>query len=790
MVDVAALSFQVDSRPLKEAVRDLTSLDRAGKTAARSMGQAARTTNAVARDIHAAARGWQSVAGGASRAETAMSGAARQATRVAQPMKGAGFATANLAAQFNDIGVMLASGQSPLLLAAQQGTQINQVLTQMRASGAPLRQTLVSAFSSIISPMSLLTFGLIGGGAAITQFALEAINAGRDTREFGGVLDDVNDRLSTLERITVQATAPVEELSETYGRLAESIRGVASAQRELRFHEANEAARNLAQGLTEPADRLLGGPRRELQHAFGLAGTAETGGFRFERRPEVRRGIGRIEEFQALQARAGAEADPERRLEILQSMRPVLAELVSFDNERNEIEREIESRLLDSIDATARLIALKERGLDVDKSAAREAEKRFERDLRWSDQQLKTIRDREFLARQEFIFGRDSAEIENARADQARLNFVLEVERTELSRQRKDFLIEEFKRLQDSEALLRKKTHAEREAAQAKRESEAREREQRREREQEQRRAEENARRIAREHERAMTALHGAEISLASPYEQAVDAARQWRDATIASLDETDARYAEYVGRVQSVYSATIIQAAVEEADRRLQVSRRWQDGIRRGLDSYAQDAVNVGAQIEGATVNAFRGMEDALASFVTTGKLSFRDFANSVIQDLVRIAIRTQITGPLAAGLFGGLGGLFGGAGHGGATALAAGTPAELSLGVGGFADGGRARSGLALVGERGPELVDFRQPAQVYSNERLRSALAGGNGGNAKPGGDLVINIGPIQSTDGPGVRAALDQAIPRISAAVYGSIQEDGGRPSSLRSSFRRG
>ncbi|MFO0271360.1 MAG: phage tail length tape measure family protein [Gemmatimonadota bacterium] len=42
--------------------------------------------------------------------------------------------------------------------------------------------------------------------------------------------------------------------------------------------------------------------------------------------------------------------------------------------------------------------------------------------------------------------------------------------------------------------------------------------------------------------------------------------------------------------------------------------------------------------------------------------------------------------------------------------------------------ADGGYTPPGLTLVGERGPELVDFRMPARVYTNQQLSGAMAGG--------------------------------------------------------------
>lgn len=85
---------------------------------------------------------------------------------------------------------------------------------------------------------------------------------------------------------------------------------------------------------------------------------------------------------------------------------------------------------------------------------------------------------------------------------------------------------------------------------------------------------------------------------------------------------------------------------------KKLQEARDPLSGSIRGLRSYSNEAMNLAKGIEGAWTSGFTAMEDALVKFTMTGKLSFQDMANSIISDLMRIAIRSSITGPLASGL------------------------------------------------------------------------------------------------------------------------------------------
>lgn len=66
------------------------------------------------------------------------------------------FNTANIAAQFQDIGVTAAMGMNPLLIALQQGTQLSALLNSMKK---PI-QGLADAFKQIINPTSLWTIAL------------------------------------------------------------------------------------------------------------------------------------------------------------------------------------------------------------------------------------------------------------------------------------------------------------------------------------------------------------------------------------------------------------------------------------------------------------------------------------------------------------------------------------------------------------------------------------------------------------------------------------------------------
>ena len=84
-----------------------------------------------------------------------------------------GFQTANIAAQFQDIAVTSAMGMSPIQIALQQGTQLSAVFNEM-GKGKDVIRGIGAAFASIVSPVSLVTIGVIAASAALLQYVSSA----------------------------------------------------------------------------------------------------------------------------------------------------------------------------------------------------------------------------------------------------------------------------------------------------------------------------------------------------------------------------------------------------------------------------------------------------------------------------------------------------------------------------------------------------------------------------------------------------------------------------------------
>lgn len=117
------------------------------------------------------------------------------------------FNTANIAAQFQDIGVTAAMGMNPMLIALQQGTQLAAVMNSMEA---PLKG-LGEAFKQIVNPVSLLSIGLTALAVVGLQMvdwtgvAESSLNGLADIMNY--VADNAGIVTSALAAVTVAITA-------------------------------------------------------------------------------------------------------------------------------------------------------------------------------------------------------------------------------------------------------------------------------------------------------------------------------------------------------------------------------------------------------------------------------------------------------------------------------------------------------------------------------------------------------------------------------------------------------
>ncbi len=264
---VAVLEARLDKfekgveKARKQAVGDFSAITSAGTSMEKSLDGIAANTN------------------------RAFGNGGKGAQQFQKSIQGARVETSNLAAQLNDIGVQLAGGQSPFLIALQQGTQINQVLGQGGARAAV--GALGGAFTSLINPVSLATIAIIGlGGTAVQYFtsllsdsdaSAEALKKQGDlirniAKEWGDAIPALREYADELER-----TARAAELNEVGGIInARTLEETRS-----QIQDAGIAIADLVsqlQGAGEETETIVA-----LQEAFNeFSGAAKDGSLNVE----------------------------------------------------------------------------------------------------------------------------------------------------------------------------------------------------------------------------------------------------------------------------------------------------------------------------------------------------------------------------------------------------------------------------------------------------------------------------------------------------------------------------
>lgn len=124
--------------------------------------------------------------------------------------------------------------------------------------------------------------------------------------------------------------------------------------------------------------------------------------------------------------------------------------------------------------------------------------------------------------------------------------------------------------------------------------------------------------------------------------------------------------------------------------------------GLTLGAKKYALEMGNAAQGVADLVQKSFDDMADAFVDLVMTGKASFTDLANSIIKDLMRIAIKQAIIGPIANGI-GNLFSSFGGSSAFGAVkgaasmgATTSGIASSITSGISSLAALGNVYTGL----------------------------------------------------------------------------------------------
>ncbi|WP_330208689.1 phage tail tape measure protein [Pseudomonas sp. Z13] len=125
-----------------------------------------------------------------------------------------------------------------------------------------------------------------------------------------------------------------------------------------------------------------------------------------------------------------------------------------------------------------------------------------------------------------------------------------------------------------------------------------------------------------------------------------------------------------------------------------------WSNGARSAFQNYAEQAADVAGQSKSLFTNAFSNMEDSIVNFVKTGKLSFKDLADGIIADLIRIQVRQAAVGIFST-LFSGFAGA--GASAAASNGFAAGSSAATSSSLGASAAGYSSKFGFSDGGYTG---------------------------------------------------------------------------------------
>jgi hypothetical protein len=349
------------------------------------------------------------------RAAAAMAPAVRQIGGAAQSSTAY---VAQLGYQVNDIGVMLASGQNPLVLAMQQGTQVNQVFDLMRKEGQSVGQAIKSSLLSMVSPMNLLTIGAIALGA----YGVQALMSLRE--ETVSADDAIEAITSSVQAFATQTRRSSDDIVRDFGRINPEL---VEMQRNLTALAQVKALQDL-----QTAMKALKG---DVDGSWTATGASQVGDLlgtqAYVTGTANRTATASVREFMASLSALQTAKGPDQQLAVIRDLSQQLVKAAGGIDQMSEAQAIYYSHLLDSESAVERLVAAQAQAkrqavemaiasgaqnigmhaaLSVDQPVTVDPAQR-DRAKRDANELIEAARQENELARLKLVYGERSAEV-------------------------------------------------------------------------------------------------------------------------------------------------------------------------------------------------------------------------------------------------------------------------------------------------------------------------------------------------------------------------------------------
>ncbi|WP_025856047.1 phage tail tape measure protein [Pseudomonas sp. CHM02] len=236
----------------------------------------------------------------------------------------------------------------------------------------------------------------------------------------------------------------------------------------------------------------------------------------------------------------------------------------------------------------------------------------------------------------------------------------------------------------------------------------------------------------------------------------------------LASLEDAERKYRDTV---------------VDNYDKMSEAQGDWRSGASSAFQNYLQSANDVAGQTKSLFTNAFSSMEDAVANFAITGKLSFSDFTKSILADMARIATRQA-----ASSIFSSIAAAWGGGGTSFGSSIGSAITANAKGGVydspslSSFSNQVHDKpqmfafaKGAGIFAEAGPEAI--MPLTRTAGGELGVRALSGGGvlggGGNTESKTEITININRNGEADATADTALGQKLAPQFLTLIRAEI-----------------